>query len=41
MKLQVFLPIALLILGTSLSRASTTFSFINDVWTNGGNTQTC
>ena len=40
MKLQVFLPIALLILGTSLSRASTTFSFINDVWTNGGNTQT-
>ncbi len=40
MKLQVFLPIALLILWTSLSRASTTFSFINDVWTNGGNTQT-
>ena len=40
MKFQVFLPLALLVLGTSLSRASTTFSFINDVWTNGGNTQT-
>ena len=40
MKFPAFLPIALLVLGSSLSRGSTTFSFISDVWTNGGNTQT-
>lgn len=40
MKFHAFLPIALLVLGSTLSRATTTFSFINDVWTNGSNTQT-
>jgi MYXO-CTERM domain-containing protein len=40
MKLLFFLPLAFLVLGTSPSQASTVFSFITDVWTNGSNTQT-
>lgn len=40
MKFNALLPVALLFLGSSVSRAATTFSFITDVWTNGSNTQT-
>lgn len=40
MKINVFLAIALLVFGSSVSPAATTFSFITDVWTNGASTQT-
>lgn len=40
MKFHALLPLALFVLGSPATRAATTFSFITDVWTNGGNTQT-
>lgn len=37
---KIFLSILLQLLGASAVHAATTFSFITDVWTNGGSTQT-
>jgi MYXO-CTERM domain-containing protein len=40
MNSKAVLPLFLLLLGASVANATTTFSFITDVWTNGSNTQT-
>lgn len=40
MNSKAVLPLLFLLLGASVANATTTFSFITDVWTNGSNTQT-